>query len=243
LGRIADSEASPWSTWLNFYKYTGIPMLMAFNHGGYAHRLEQMSETQVIDIAMGVLRKQYGSSIPDPIAMQRSRWGADRFANGTIPHIPPGASGADYRLMGQPVGPLRFAGDSTIEEYPALVMGAFLSGVREACAVLDLLGLASPPAQNATNPAKVDRQSSGIENGQRSHASPGSRRGDRSRPSTSTAGRTRSSVPTLERSARRPSTSQAEKKSHQSAEHSAARPTDPKSADHPSKSSSKHDRR
>lgn len=243
LGRIAESEASPWGTWLNFYKYTGIPMLMAFNHGGYAHRLEQMSETQVIDTAMGVLRKQYGSSIPDPIGMQRSRWAADRFTNGTIPHVPPGASGADYQLMGQPVGPLRFAGDSTTPEYPALVMGAFLSGVREACAVLDLLGLGSPLAQNATNLAKVDRQSSGIEKAQPGHASPSFRRGNRPRPSTPTASRTRSSEPASKRSARRPSTSQAEKKSNQTAEHPAARPTDARSPDHPSKSSSKHDRR
>jgi hypothetical protein len=41
--------------------------------------------------------------------------------------------------MGQPVGPLRFAGDSTIEELPTLVMGAYLSGVREANCVLSLL--------------------------------------------------------------------------------------------------------
>src|SRR5262249_26039183 len=132
LGRIAETKESRWSTWLNFYKYTGIPMLMVFNHGEYAHQLEQMGDTQVIDAAMAVLRRQYGSTIPDPIGMQRSRWGADCFSNGTIPHIPPGASSDDYGLMGQPVGPLRFAGDSTIEGVPTLVFGAFLSGVREA---------------------------------------------------------------------------------------------------------------
>jgi monoamine oxidase len=140
LGRIAETEDSPWSTWFNFYKYTqGIPMLMAFNHGKYALQLERMTDTQVIDAAMRVLRKQYGSSIPNPLGMQRSHWSADSFARGTIPHIPPGASGADYVRMGQPVGPLRFAGDSTIEEFPTLVMGAYLSGVREAIYILGLL--------------------------------------------------------------------------------------------------------
>ena len=154
LGRIAEASDSHWSTWLNFYKYTGgIPMLMVFNRSAYAHQLEGMSDTQVTDAAMAVLRKQYGSRIPDPIGVQRSRWAADPFACGTIPHIPPGASGADYGLMGQPVGPLRFAGDSTIEDYPTLVMGAFLSGVREAGQVVELLALGDLSRQDMANVA------------------------------------------------------------------------------------------
>jgi monoamine oxidase len=162
LGRIAETSESHWSTWLNFYKYTGgIPMLMVFNRSAYAHQLEGMTDTQVMDTAMAVLRNQYGSRIPDPTCMQRSRWGADPFACGTIPHIPPGASGADYCLMGQPVGPLRFAGDSTVEDYPTLVMGAFLSGVREAGQVLDLLRLGDPSAQDmdivATQPSSAPK--------------------------------------------------------------------------------------
>jgi monoamine oxidase len=240
LGRIAETEASPWSTWLNFYKYTGVPMLMAFNHGGYAHRLEQMSDTQVIDTEMAVLRKQYGSHIPDPFGMQRSRWGADRFTNGTIPHIPPGASGNDYRLMGQPVGPLRFAGDATIQEFPALVMGAFLSGVREAGAVLDLLGLESPSARDAADFAKVDRRPPATEKAQHGRASTSSRLGDRASPSTS---RTRSSGVPANKSARSHSNSQGAKRSDQSASGPTARPADAKSRHHPSNSASKHDRR
>jgi len=80
-----------------------------------------------------------GHLIPGALGMQRSHWNADPFARGTVPHVPPGASGADYALMGQPVGPLRVAGDSKIEEFPTLVMGANLSGVREANCVLGLL--------------------------------------------------------------------------------------------------------
>ncbi len=154
LGRIAETSESHWSTWLNFYKYTGgIPMLMVFNRSAYARQLEGMSDTQVMDTAMAVLRKQYGSTIPDPISMQRSKWASDPFACGTLPHIPPGSSGADYGLMGQPVGPLRFAGDSTIEDFPTLVMGAFLSGVREAGQVQDLLRLGDLSAQELANVA------------------------------------------------------------------------------------------
>jgi monoamine oxidase len=131
LGRIPPTLNSGWSTWLNFYKYTGIPILMVFNHTGLAQQLERMSDTQVLDAAMSVLRGAYGSSIPDPIAMQRSRWGADPFARGTFPHVAPGGTTQDYALMGQSFGRVRFAGDSTDPDFPNLVFGAFRSGVRE----------------------------------------------------------------------------------------------------------------
>jgi hypothetical protein len=151
LGRIAETTESRWSTWINFYKLTGQPVLMAFNHGDYAHALEGMTETQVMDDAMQVLRKQYGRGIPDPLGIQRSRWASDPFSQGTIAHVPPGASGDDYDLMGQPVGPLRFSGDSTSRDFPTLVFAAYMTGVQEAGEVLSLLGLGSPPAPSATS--------------------------------------------------------------------------------------------
>jgi Flavin containing amine oxidoreductase len=135
LGRIPAIPDEGWATWLNYYKYTGFPILMAFNHTGVAQRLERLSETQVIDSAMRILRKAYGACIPDPIGMQRTRWAADPFARGTYPHIRPGQTAREYALMGQPVGPLRFAGDSTDPDFPTLVFGAFRSGVREALAI------------------------------------------------------------------------------------------------------------
>jgi monoamine oxidase len=157
LGRIAETEESPWSTWINFYKLAGVPMLMVFNHADYALQLEAMTDTEVIDTAMQVLRKQYGRSIPDPIGMQRSKWAADPFASGTIAHVPPGASGQDYALMGKPVGPLCFAGDSTTDEVPTLVFGAHLTGLREANRILTLMGLQppQPPVSLANLPSSL----------------------------------------------------------------------------------------
>jgi monoamine oxidase len=151
LGRIAETPESRWSTWINFYKLEGVPILMAFNHGDYAHALEAMSETQVMDAAMQVLRKQYGRGIPDPLGVQRSRWASDPFAQGTIAHVPPGSSGDDYALMGQPVGPVRFAGDSTSRDYPTLVFAAYMTGVQEAAQVLALLGLGGPSSPGAAS--------------------------------------------------------------------------------------------
>ena len=59
------------------------------------------------------------------------RWGQDRFARGSYSYVHVGASGADYATLGEPIGErLYFAGEHTIMEHPATVVGAYLSGLR-----------------------------------------------------------------------------------------------------------------
>ena len=133
MGRIDPTGKGEWSTWLNFHKYTGEPLLLVFNRTAHAKKLEKMSDKAVIAEAMDVLRKEFPhKKVPDPIDMQRSGWGMNEFAGGTISHLPKGASKEDYRALGAPVGRLRFAGDSTCPEFNLQVIGAFWSGIREA---------------------------------------------------------------------------------------------------------------
>jgi monoamine oxidase len=140
VNRIADTPEDRWSTWINVFKYDQKPILFAFNRNEYATQLENMTNTQVIDQAMAVLRKQYGSKIPDPVGMQRSRWGNDPFSMGTIPSMPPGATPNDYNLVAAPVsGRLLFAGDGTNDLLNGLVLGAFMSGQREAIRIKNLM--------------------------------------------------------------------------------------------------------
>lgn len=139
LGRIDDKAEGRWSTWVNFHRYTDLPILLCFNRTEHALALESMTDDQVIDEAMDVLRKEYGVRTPDPLKMQRSMWHADPFAQGTLPHVPPGASGADYRTLARAIGRLRFAGDSTNADFPGNVFGAFLSGIREAQKLIGLV--------------------------------------------------------------------------------------------------------
>ncbi len=81
---------------------------------------------------MDVLRAEFRGKVPDPIGMQRSKWGANEFAQGTLSHLPPHDSPEDFRALGRPVGRLRFAGDSTCPEFNLQVIGAYWSGIREA---------------------------------------------------------------------------------------------------------------
>lgn len=124
-----------WSTWINFYKYTGKPVIACFNRTEHAERLEKLSDDQVIDEAMAVIETFYGGPRPRPV-MQRSHWSTDPFTCGTLAYVPPGASSADFVTLGLPVGRIGFAGDSTVAEVHGTVLAAYLSGVREATRVL-----------------------------------------------------------------------------------------------------------
>ena len=138
LGRVDERGEGRWSTWVNFHRYTGLPILMCFNRSGHALALEKMSDDEVTKEAMKVLRKAY-KNVPWPLKMKRSSWHSDVFAQGTLPYIPPRSGTSIYDTLARPVGRLRFAGDSTQREFNGMALGAFLSGVREAEKLIPLL--------------------------------------------------------------------------------------------------------
>ncbi|CAH0399861.1 unnamed protein product [Chilo suppressalis] len=82
-------------------------------------------------------------------------WRADPFARGSYSFVAVGSSGTDYDLLAAPVpgapgeNRLFFAGEHTMRNYPATVHGAFLSGLREAGRLADLL-LPQQPITNAS---------------------------------------------------------------------------------------------
>ena len=108
-------------------------MLIAFAAGSFARAAEQRPEGQVRDRLVQILRMMFGSSVPEPKRVLRTRWASDPFSHGAYSFIPVGSGPEDRRALAEPVGErLFFAGEATIPEYPATVHGAFLSGVREA---------------------------------------------------------------------------------------------------------------
>ncbi len=132
LGYVSEQKGR-WCEWLNIHKYTGEPVLLAFNAGAYGVEIESQTDEEIIDDAMQVLRRIYGDDIPDPEGASITRWMSDPFSYGSYSHIPPGASGADYDELARPVaGKLFFAGEATYRKAPSTVHGAYLSGMRAA---------------------------------------------------------------------------------------------------------------
>lgn len=129
-------EKGHWVEYVNLYKFTKAPILIGFNASEYADSFKSLTDSEIKDQMMEVLRTMYGSHIPEPISYVTSHWGEDPFSFGSYSHLPVGASPKDYAEMAKPVGNLLFAGEATSLEYFGTVMGAYLSGIREAKRVL-----------------------------------------------------------------------------------------------------------
>ena len=122
-----------WAEFFNLYKYTGQPILVAFNYGAYARELEALPDEAIVVEALHVLRKMYGSAVAQPDTWLVTRWASDPFARGAYVFIPTGAAGDDIDTLAEPIGTrLFFAGEATDRAHYGTVQGAFLSGFRAA---------------------------------------------------------------------------------------------------------------
>src|SRR5438876_2486517 len=144
LLRVAP-QLGQYMSWFNAQPLTGQPILSAFVFGSTANQVEGLSDAQVVQTLMTILRQWFGPQgvqVPEPVGFQRSNWTADPFSFGSYSHIPVGSSGVDYDLMAQPVAyaanlpaaanRLFFAGEATHRQHPESVWGAYESGMREA---------------------------------------------------------------------------------------------------------------
>jgi lysine-specific histone demethylase 1 len=100
----------------------------------------ETSETDEECVAgvMRVLRDIFAeaTTVPDPVDVAVTRWGADPYARGSYSNISPRGTGDDYDALAEPVAEtLFFAGEATSRTHPATMHGAFLSGNREAARV------------------------------------------------------------------------------------------------------------
>ncbi len=132
LGYIGENKGE-WAEWLNLYKYTRAPILLAFNAGTYGREIEKLADAEIVARALGVLRQIYGAAATDPTGYLITRWASDPYTRGSYSYVGVGASGKDYATLSEPVNDrVFFAGEHTHRAYPSTVHGAYLSGVREA---------------------------------------------------------------------------------------------------------------
>ena len=119
-----------WSDWTSYLRATGYPLLVGFNAARMADAVEARDDRTTTTLAMEALRAMFGSSVPDPLGSQISRWHQDPFARGSYSFMSVGTSTKDRKaLFGTDwEGRLSFAGEATSHDYPATVHGAFLTG-------------------------------------------------------------------------------------------------------------------
>ncbi|MFN3196946.1 MAG: flavin monoamine oxidase family protein [Bradymonadia bacterium] len=90
------------------------------------------SDGPIIDRTLRALRAILGRSVPTPAATYVTRWWSDPFAHGAYSLTAVGASPKDRTALAEPMGPVLFAGEATMEEMFATAHGAVMSGLREA---------------------------------------------------------------------------------------------------------------
>jgi len=127
----ASPDRGEFPGFLNLTPYHQEPVLVAFSGGRFARALEELSDAQILERTLSVLRRMFGR-IPAPTGHVITRWAHDPWTLGSYSHLPLGATGHDYDLLAEPVGRWFFAGEATFRKHPSTVHGARLSGLREA---------------------------------------------------------------------------------------------------------------
>jgi lysine-specific histone demethylase 1 len=117
----------------NMYPCIAEPVLVALFAGNAAHELENEELDNILTDTMNALRNIFGSDIPNPVKYLKTNWFSDPFATGTYSYIKVGSTGNDMDTLSMPVEEkLFFAGEATWRCHPSTVLGALLSGLREA---------------------------------------------------------------------------------------------------------------
>ncbi len=133
------------------WNYYGGNALLVWHAGTEAISLEYKSNEEIIDGAMNTLRVMYGEDIPEPTETVIVRTNPDAvdaisgatpnstYTKGSYSYLKVGSTPDDRRELATPVlERVFFAGEHTSTENPALIQGAYESGIREANNIIEL---------------------------------------------------------------------------------------------------------
>lgn len=119
--------------------HPGANALMTFAYADYGRQTETMTDQQVITEIMAHLRDIYGSGIPNPTNMLRTKWATNENAFGAYSFTAVETEMRHFEDLAESVSDkLFFAGEHTEVDYFSNAHGAYLSGIREADKIIDL---------------------------------------------------------------------------------------------------------
>lgn len=120
--------------------HPSVNALMTFAYADYGRQTETMTDAQVIAEIMAHLRDIYGNNIPDPTNLLRTKWSSNENAFGAYSFTAVGTEMRHFEDMAASINDkLFFAGEHTEVDYFSTAHGAYLSGLREAQKIIDLL--------------------------------------------------------------------------------------------------------
>lgn len=119
-----------WAEWLSLARTLKLPTLVGFNAADPAVEIERLSDRDTAAAAHDSLRAMFGSGFPAPVAAQVTRWGQDRFSEGSYSFNAVGSTPATRQALAGADwdGQLWFAGEAASTDHFGTVHGALLSG-------------------------------------------------------------------------------------------------------------------
>ncbi|KAG0197719.1 hypothetical protein BGX28_008777 [Mortierella sp. GBA30] len=141
LNEYRSSRGKFYMFW-NCMAVSGLPVLVALMAGQSAYDCEKAAKEDLVEEAMQTLARIHPhlQPIPAPIEAVVTRWSQDEFAQGSYSFVGKEGDGEDYDMLAKPVeDQLFFAGEATSRHYPATAHGAYLSGLKAAKDILDML--------------------------------------------------------------------------------------------------------
>lgn len=120
-----------WNETFNLSPVLKKPILVMFNAGEFAKKMETWDDNLIVKSAMNTLQKIYGNNIPNPINHKITRWDSDKNTMGSYSYSSVGAKQPQDRknIASSISNKIFFAGEATSSLYPATVHGAYLSGL------------------------------------------------------------------------------------------------------------------
>nr|MBP6314768.1 NAD(P)/FAD-dependent oxidoreductase [Chitinophagaceae bacterium] len=126
---------------VNVNKYNpSANALMTFAYAEYARQSETLSDAQIISEIMVHLKDIYGNGIPNPTNMVRTKWQSNENSFGAYSYTAIETEMRHFDDLAEAIDDaLFFAGEHTNADYFSTAHGAYLSGIREADKIIQLL--------------------------------------------------------------------------------------------------------
>tara|TARA_R110000824_G_scaffold390760_4_gene587617 strand:+ start:36990 stop:38336 length:1347 start_codon:yes stop_codon:yes gene_type:complete len=128
-----------WNYWLNYRTFSNENILLGLSVGQYAPVADRMSQEEMTEDALNVLRSVWGGAVPAPQAVLSTHWSVYPDFKGAYSFPQAGGSIAQFRRFEKPISSRLFmAGEHTIFEYHSTTHGALLSGRRAGTAIAEV---------------------------------------------------------------------------------------------------------
>ncbi|MEX0346563.1 MAG: flavin monoamine oxidase family protein [Rhizobiaceae bacterium] len=130
-----------WNYWMNYRKFSDQNILLGLSFGQYAPVADKMTDAEMTQDAMDVLRSVWGNAVGKPSAIVRTGWTTDPHFRGAYSYPQAGGTIAQFEIFQKPIANrILMAGEHTIFDYHSTTHGALLSGQRAARAIVELAG-------------------------------------------------------------------------------------------------------